>query len=71
MSFEFTKDQIRMRNDYFKRYGTSINALSKIVTRIAVLESPFRKVKHDENKELRNIHKKIGAEWANKYAMSG
>ncbi len=69
--FEYSKDQIIMRNDYFKRYGTSINAVSKIVTRIAGLESQFRQVKNDEIKELRNIYKKIDDQWLTKYAMSG
>ena len=70
-TFGFTEDQIIVRKDQSKRYGSDLNALSKIVTRIAGLESQFRKVKHDENKELRNIYKKIGDEWATKYAMSG
>ena len=43
--FEYTKEQIKVRNDVFKRYGTDINALSKIVTRISNLESHFRKIK--------------------------
>ena len=43
--FEFTKEQIDNRNDYFKRYGKDVNALSKIVTRISNLESQFRKLK--------------------------
>ena len=46
--FEYSNDQIVMRRDYFKRYGTGINALSKIVTRIAGLESQFRKIKNNE-----------------------
>jgi len=41
--FKFTDDQIRVRNDQFQRYGTDINALSKIVTRV-YLENLFRSV---------------------------
>ncbi|NQU56269.1 MAG: radical SAM protein [Rhodospirillales bacterium] len=42
--FEFTEDQKRSRQDAFRRYGTDVNGLSKIVTRI-VLQSLFRKVR--------------------------
>lgn len=42
--FEYTDAQIADRKDYFKRYGTHINALSKIVTRVSNVESLFRKV---------------------------
>ena len=69
--FEYSKDQIIMRNDFFKRYGTSINAVSKIVTRMVSLESQFRQVKNDEIKELRNIYKTVDDKWLTKYAMSG
>jgi len=42
--FKYTKEQILDREDYFKRYGKNINALSKIVTRVSNVESMFRKV---------------------------
>jgi len=42
--FHFTEEQLLMREDHFSRYGTDVNALSKIVTRISNLESLFRKV---------------------------
>jgi radical SAM superfamily enzyme YgiQ (UPF0313 family) len=42
--FHYTPDQLQTRDDQFKRYGTDVNALSKIVTRISNLESLFRKV---------------------------
>ena len=71
LSFEFSKEQIMMRNDVFKRYGKDINALSKIVTRISNLEGQFRKVRYEEKNELRDIYKKMGDEWSVKYAMSG
>ncbi len=42
--FYYTEEQLRSRDDLFKRYGTDINALSKIVTRISALENLLRKV---------------------------
>lgn len=41
--FEYTKDQLAERKDYFQRYGTDVNALSKIVTRVSNVESLFRR----------------------------
>ena len=67
--FEYTKDQILIRNDVFKRYGTSINALSKIVTRISNLESQFRKVRYENDEYLRDVYKKVGETFV-KYALS-
>ena len=69
IKFEYTADQIKIRNDIFKRYGTDINALSKIVTRISNLESQFRKVRHVEENFLRDIYKKTGDNFV-KYALS-
>ena len=46
-TFGFTNDQITMRQDHLNRYGSDLNALSKVVTRISNLESLFRKVKTD------------------------
>ena len=43
-NFEFTENQKRSRQDAFCRFGTDVNGLSKIVTRI-VLQSLFRKVR--------------------------
>ena len=58
-SFEYTIDQMKVREDVFKRYGTDINALSKIVTRISNLEGQFRKsVRHENDNYLRDIYKK-------------
>lgn len=34
--FSYTEDQLKERQDQFRRYGTDINALSKIVTRVHV-----------------------------------
>ena len=67
--FEFTKDQKSIRNDVFKRYGTSINAISKIVTRISNLESQFRKVRFEDDNYLRDVYKKIGVDFV-RYALS-
>jgi len=71
LNFEFSEDQIRMREDYFKRYGTSINSISKIVTRVSGLEGQFRKVRYEKSNELRSIYRKNGEAFATKYAMSG
>ena len=67
--FEYTKEQVNNRNDYFKRYGKDINALSKIVTRISNLESQFRKIKHPNDKNPRDIYQK-SEELFTKYALS-
>ena len=69
IKFEYTEDQIRIRDDIFKRYGKDINALSKIVTRISNLESQFRKVRYKEENFLRDIYKKTGDNFV-KYALS-
>jgi len=58
--FEFTEDQINTRRDLFKRYGTDINAISKIMTRIDSLEGQYRKVRIKGDDSLRDIYKKIG-----------
>ena len=68
--FAFTKDQIKMRKDFFQRYGTNINAVSKIVTRLSNLESQFRKVRYNNETYLRDIYKKIGDSFV-RYTLSG
>ena len=67
--FEFTKDQKSIRNDVFKRYGTNVNAISKIVTRISNLESQFRKVRYENENYLRDVYKKVGENFV-KYSLS-
>jgi len=67
--FEFTKDQKTIRKDLFKRYGTNVNALSKIVTRISNLESQFRKVRYENDNYLRDIYKKVGENFV-RYSLS-
>ena len=48
-TFGFSDDQVNIRIDQLKRYGSDVNALSKIVTRISNLESQFRKIKIDSS----------------------
>ena len=67
--FSYTSEQIEVRNDVFKRYGTSINSLSKIVTRISNLESQFRKVRYENDTFLRDVYKRIGENFT-RYALS-
>ena len=69
IKFEFTEDQIKIREDIFKRYGSDINALSKIVTRISNLEGQFRKIKVDDNNFLRDIYSDVEQNFV-KYALS-
>ena len=69
IKFEFTEDQMKIREDIFKRYGSDINALSKIVTRISNLEGQFRKVKVDDNNFLRDIYSDVEQNFV-KYALS-
>ena len=68
--FQYTNDQLSMRDDLFERYGTDINALSKIVTRVSSLETQFRKVRYNNEDNLRDIYKKVGEKFV-RYAMSG
>ncbi|MBI4191185.1 MAG: radical SAM protein [Betaproteobacteria bacterium] len=49
--FYYTDEQLRTREDQFRRYGTDVNALSKIVTRISNLESLFRNVEGADGTE--------------------
>ena len=67
--FEYTRDQKLIRNDLFKRHGTNINAISKIVTRISNLENQFRKVRFEEDNYLRDVYKKVGENFV-RYALS-
>tara|TARA_B110001452_G_scaffold227409_1_gene202299 strand:- start:47 stop:2179 length:2133 start_codon:yes stop_codon:yes gene_type:complete len=68
--FEYTDDQLRTREDYFKRYGTDINALSKIVTRVSTLESQFRKIRSPNDNHLRDIKIQRSGNNFVKYALS-
>ena len=68
-AFEYSNDQISVRDDVFRRYGTGINSLSKIVTRINNLESQFRKVRYDSDPYLRDVYKKTGDNFT-KYTLA-
>ena len=60
---------INCERSVFKRYGTNVNAISKIVTRISNLESQFRKVRYENKNYLRDVYKKVGKNFV-KYALS-
>ena len=67
--FGFSSDQVNIRIDQLKRYGSDVNALSKIVTRISNLESQFRKIKIDST--IRDIYPIIsGGERFTKYTLA-
>ena len=53
--FIYTNEQISSMRDYFKRYGTNDNALSKIVTRVSNVESLFRRVTTSDSKETEKL----------------
>ncbi len=68
--FEYTEEQLKNRVDLFKRYGTDINALSKIMTRVSNLESQFRKVRNEGEDTLIDIYpQKIGDSFV-RYAIA-
>ena len=69
-TFGFSDDQVNIRMDQLKRYGSDVNALSKIVTRISNLESQFRKIKIDST-TTRDIYPIIsGGERFTKYTLA-
>ena len=49
--FVYTEDQLKTLSDQFNRYGSDVNALSKVVTRVANIESLFRKVSTPEGEQ--------------------
>jgi hypothetical protein len=51
-TFEYTEDQLAARKDYFRRYGTQANALSKIVTRVSNVESLFRRLRVERPEQV-------------------
>ena len=55
--FSYTEKQLKERYDQFRRYGTDINALSRIVVRIHV-ENWFRSVSTDPNFIKDNFNEK-------------
>lgn len=66
--FFYTSDQLRSRADLFKRYGTSLNSVSKIVTRISSLESLMRKVRTAEGEQI--IYADANVDRFTRYALS-
>ena len=64
--FSYTERQKKERYDQFRRYGTDINALSKIVVRIHV-ENWFRSVSTNPKYIKEDINKKRSR---TRYAMS-
>ena len=50
--FFYSDETLRARADLFKRFGTDINALSKIVTRVSNVESLFRRVRTPEGEQI-------------------
>ncbi len=64
--FSYSKTQLRERNDMFRRYGTSVSALSKIVTRIEVVNW-LRGVSTNPSNKKDNINNKRSR---TRYAMS-
>lgn len=64
--FAYTEMQLKERYDQFRRYGTNINGLSKIVTRIK-MENWFRSVGTDPNLIKDNMTSKRSR---TRYAMS-
>jgi radical SAM superfamily enzyme YgiQ (UPF0313 family) len=48
-TFGFSDTQIDVRRDQLSRYGSGINELSKLVTRISNLEGQMRKIKTDDS----------------------
>lgn len=50
--FVYTDVHLRTRSDLFRRYGTDINGLSKLVTRVSTLESLIRKVSSPDGEQI-------------------
>jgi radical SAM superfamily enzyme YgiQ (UPF0313 family) len=67
--FYFTKEQLEARADQFKRYGTEINALSKIVTRVSNVESLFRSVRTPESEQI--IYADTDRDRFTRYSLAG
>jgi hypothetical protein len=51
-TFWYSDEHLKARVDQFKRYGTDINALSKIVTRVSNIESLFRRVGTPDGEQI-------------------
>jgi radical SAM superfamily enzyme YgiQ (UPF0313 family) len=66
--FYYTPDQLKVRDEYFRRYGTDVNGLSKIVTRISSLESVVRRVKTPDGEQI--IYTDVERDRSSRYAMA-
>lgn len=66
--FKYTPDQLQIQKEYFTRYGTDVNALSKIVTRISSLESMIRKINTPEGEQV--IYADADRDRSMRYAMA-
>jgi len=66
--FYYSENQLRVRADHFNRYGTDINALSKIVTRVSNIESLTRRI--SVNEEELEIFSDSDQDRFTKYALS-
>ena len=66
--FYYTENQLKVRSDHFRRYGTDINALSKIVTRVSNIELLTRRI--SGNEEELEIFSDSDQNRFTKYALS-
>ena len=66
--FHYTEEQILTRKDNFNRYGSDVNALAKIVTRISNLESLFRKISNVDGSTIEYID--VSSDQFTRYTLS-
>ena len=69
--FYFTQEQLTARADQCERYGTGINALSRILTRVSAVESLFRKVRTPEGERLIYADIESDQDRFTRYSVSG
>jgi hypothetical protein len=66
--FVYTDDQLKARTDQFTRYGSEVNALSKIVTRVSNIESLFRKIRTPDGEQ--DIYNDLSSDRFTRYTLS-
>ena len=66
--FFYSQNQLTVRSDQFKRYGTDLNALSKIVTRVSNIERLTRKV--SVNHKEKDLFEDIDQDLFTRYSLS-
>ena len=66
--FFYSQNQLTVRSDQFKRYGTDLNALSKIVTRVSNIERLTRKVSVDQKEK--DLFEDIDQDLFTRYSLS-